>query len=604
MAFNFGTPSTQSQPLQTSFSFGNTAKVPATASSFGAATSKSAFSFQTPATTAGTAAPLGVKPLTLGGGATTAVSTATSTGGSAFSTGTSLPTLGGLGGGATATTSSSGFGFKFGPTTTTTASTGLSLNLGGATSGGLGLGKGLGGIATTTTTTTTGGLCLALGTSTSAATSSSGGLTLGGLGGTATQPATTSASVVKGLGGVDPTTNTKNASKAAGATGDGKRVKEGEMPNELTETVTKFKKYVKEQKDIGAKISVVSSLQMSKVQEQTKSLKHLLSTVSVGLHRNIAALDKLKKQTSQELHNAEMAYRTKETPPGLQYENTAPNQYFHDLMMSFEERMALYRKLIEDTEGYIVGAQQRGAVSPKDIFTCLKKLHETFIALAAQLHGIHEQVKEQKEHYLTFRRVFHGEETDIFEKRKRESSNRSKLSRTSQPGGPTPFTGLSNFAAMMMNSAMTRQVTPQQPGLTAMTAMPGFGTAATQPPTTGLFGNTSSLPTFGGFGTQPTTGGSLFGNTGTAKPAFNFGTATSSAAPAFGFSNSAAGTSKPFGFGFGSTTTTTNAGTSAFNLGSAPASKPTGFGFGSSAFGSAPAQSTTSLFGSAVKPLG
>lgn len=56
---------------------------------------------------------------------------------------------------------------------------------------------------------------------------------------------------------------------------------------------------MKEQKDIGAKISVVSSLQMSKVQEQTKSLKHLLSTVSVGLHRNIAALDKLKKQTSQ-----------------------------------------------------------------------------------------------------------------------------------------------------------------------------------------------------------------------------------------------------------------------------------------------------------------
>jgi len=54
--------------------------------------------------------------------------------------------------------------------------------------------------------------------------------------------------------------------------------------------------------------------------------------------------------------------------------------------------------------------------------------------------------------------------SDIFEKRKRESSNRSKLSRTSQPGGPTPFTGLSNFAAMMMNSAMTRQVTPQQPG--------------------------------------------------------------------------------------------------------------------------------------------
>ena len=30
---------------------------------------------------------------------------------------------------------------------------------------------------------------------------------------------------------------------------------------------------------------------------------------------------------SQELKNAEMAQRTKDIPPGLQYENTAPNEY-------------------------------------------------------------------------------------------------------------------------------------------------------------------------------------------------------------------------------------------------------------------------------------
>ena len=28
-----------------------------------------------------------------------------------------------------------------------------------------------------------------------------------------------------------------------------------------------------------------------------------------------------------------------------------------------------------------------------DLFICLKRLHETFIALAAQLQGIHEQIK-------------------------------------------------------------------------------------------------------------------------------------------------------------------------------------------------------------------
>ena len=29
----------------------------------------------------------------------------------------------------------------------------------------------------------------------------------------------------------------------------------------------------------------------------------------------------------QELKHAEIAHRTKDTPPGLQYENTAPNMY-------------------------------------------------------------------------------------------------------------------------------------------------------------------------------------------------------------------------------------------------------------------------------------
>lgn len=68
---------------------------------------------------------------------------------------------------------------------------------------------------------------------------------------------------------------------------------------------------MKEQKEIGAKISVVSNQQMNRVREQTTSLKHLLSTVAVGLHRNVVALDKLKKQTSQVKY-----FSTLESPMG------------------------------------------------------------------------------------------------------------------------------------------------------------------------------------------------------------------------------------------------------------------------------------------------
>lgn len=61
----------------------------------------------------------------------------------------------------------------------------------------------------------------------------------------------------------------------------------------------------------------------------------------------------------------ELAHRTRETPAGLQYENTAPTEYFNTLLENFDSRMSLYRKLIEDTEGYILGAQQGAAISPQ-----------------------------------------------------------------------------------------------------------------------------------------------------------------------------------------------------------------------------------------------
>ena len=41
-----------------------------------------------------------------------------------------------------------------------------------------------------------------------------------------------------------------------------------------------------------------------------------------------ARLDRLKMETGQELVNAEIAVRTRDTPTSMQYENTAPTEYF------------------------------------------------------------------------------------------------------------------------------------------------------------------------------------------------------------------------------------------------------------------------------------
>ena len=74
-------------------------------------------------------------------------------------------------------------------------------------------------------------------------------------------------------------------------------------------------------------------------------------------------------------------------------------------------------------------------------------------------------IQVQKEQYLAYRKVFHNDDTDVFEKRRREVLEKAKLPRMSQPVGPSPFAGLSNYAAMMLTQAMQapQQAQQQQP---------------------------------------------------------------------------------------------------------------------------------------------
>jgi hypothetical protein len=53
-------------------------------------------------------------------------------------------------------------------------------------------------------------------------------------------------------------------------------------------------------------------------------------------------LEKLKKDISEGLLNAEIAQRTKDAPPGLQFENVAPQEYFLRVLGSFEHQVKTY----------------------------------------------------------------------------------------------------------------------------------------------------------------------------------------------------------------------------------------------------------------------
>ena len=67
----------------------------------------------------------------------------------------------------------------------------------------------------------------------------------------------------------------------------------------------------------------------------------------------------------------------------------------------------------------------------------------------------------QKDHYLNYRKIFHGENVDIFE-RHRKAAEKTKDSKLTSVG-PTPFTGMSNAAAVAMASALNRTQQPTAP---------------------------------------------------------------------------------------------------------------------------------------------
>ncbi|XP_029935107.1 nucleoporin p58/p45 isoform X2 [Myripristis murdjan] len=465
------------------------------------------FSFNTPASSA--AAP--TTGLTLG----TPASTAAPTG---FSLAFNKPAASATPFSLTTTTSSSapaGTGLTLGSVLTSTApqqpaATGFSLGLGSTTAStaaptGLSLGGSLFSSTAGLGQTTLGG---------------GGGLTLGSLVATSTAVSAAPAPSV-GLGGVDfSTSSEKKSDKSSGANAlDSKALKDENLPPVICQDVENFQKFVKEQKQVQEEISRMSSKAITKVQDDIKSLKQLLSVSASGLQRQALAIDKLKLETAQELKNADIALRTQKTPPGLQHENTAPSDYFRSLVEQFEVQLQQYRQQIEELENHLTTQSSGSHITPQDLSLAMQKLYQTFVAQAAQLQSVHENVKILKHQYLSYRRAFLEDSTDVFESKR--ASNRKWQSAPRVTTGPAPFSSVPNAAAVAMAATLTQQ---QQP-------TPGFG----------------SGPGFGGVGT----GGSSFGFSTASKPtggslSAGFGSTSSSG---FNFSNPGINASAGLTFG-------------------------------------------------------
>ncbi|XP_014786233.1 nucleoporin p58/p45 isoform X3 [Octopus bimaculoides] len=541
--FSFGTPAattaaaaTSGTTANTGFSFGN----PASTGGFGNPASTGGFgSF------AGTAAPppaattttasnwlLGAKPQSTVAPTTNTLGSGTT--GSFFG---QQPTTSGLGGfGTTTTTSSPLFGnFSFGKTTAATGLTSTAPATGFSFSG-------LSGPATTSA---------GFGVQSSTLGGSSGfGLGTSGFGLFSTTTSTTSITgsipssqiASKGLGGVDPKVSIA-ASDGTGPNGkqaNSKVLKETQLPQQLLVCVEPLKKYIKSEKAIRENISRMSTKSMIKVQTDLTALRQILGSVSNGVQRNAVLIEKLKKESVQELKNTEMGQRTEDMSAVLQDENVAPTEYFQSLFEDFEIQMKAYKGEIQNLESHILSLHQPSRLSPEELTMLLHKSHENFLALAAHFHQVHESVKTLKEKYLNYRRIFLGDTKDVFES-KRKLTKRLEIPGIESQQGPNPFTGFPSTTAIALAAALSRnQQAPSGPpniglGTNTLGQHRCFGTPfnnqgslfgnagtgttfGTNMNNTSLFGNTTAKTGFSCFGQGSTSGFSFGSNTAAVKP--------------------------------------------------------------------------------------
>lgn len=106
-----------------------------------------------------------------------------------------------------------------------------------------------------------------------------------------------------------------------------------------------------------------------------------------------------------------------------------------------------------------------------DLAVGMKRLHESFIALAGGLQTIHNQVELQKEQYLNFRKYTFNENKNVFANASLEGTSSDPIQRSANylppkiEFGPTPFNSITSTSFALNN---LQNQPPSYPGSTPL----------------------------------------------------------------------------------------------------------------------------------------